>query len=139
MAKKLMRFRVKEGKHHTGNKKNNNYKMYKKGDIIETTQDLIKVLGREKFERLEDKPGSKVAVEHEVVQSTEEEEDKDADNQNDEENDTGEKSFAEQVNDLTVAQLEEFAAENDVDLSGTNLKQEKVDRILAAFSDSSFT
>ncbi len=51
-----MRFRVLRGNHVTGSRKKGTYHKFTKGDVVDSTVDLVKRFGGVKFERLPDGP-----------------------------------------------------------------------------------
>lgn len=102
----MAEFRIRAGAHQ-GEKG----KIYTQGDVIETDRDLVALFGADKFDLVSGKPKTE-NVSRQVQTPTV--------------RDTPPTTTLPDFDTMTVAQLEAFAEENEIDLTGAKTKAEKV-------------
>lgn len=93
-----MRFVVLQGKHHEGSNRDGNKRRYVVGDEVETTVDLVKIFGREKFMRL--LPGQINPIEAEK------------------------QALDDELSSKSIPELKAMAADLEIDLGGAKTKGE---------------
>lgn len=93
-----MRFVVLQGKHHEGSKTDGSYRRYVVGDEVETSTDLVKIFGREKFMRLH--PGQINPIE------------------------ANKQALDDELSAKSIPELKALAADLEIDLGGAKTKGE---------------
>lgn len=99
-------------------------RVYNQGDVVPSETDLVKKLGASKFQLIDS--GKKSRKEQALAEQG-------AKNRARSEQGTEDDSRAEEVtdtfDDMTVAELKDYAAENEIDLEGAHLKADIVKKI----------
>jgi len=104
--KKTMKFRLLRGGHQHGKNEDGSPKRYKRGDIIETDIELDRKLGADKFQRLHEEDLQQLNA---PIQDT--------------------------FSSMSVNQLKDFAASEEIDLSGATTRADILKAVREATGD----
>ena len=101
-----MRFVVLAGKHHEGIPSLGTAKVYRRGDVVETSEDLVKAFGKDKFRRLRDGEANPIEKPSSPLEMD--------------------------LKSKSVSELKGIAADYEIDLGDARSKAEIIDVILEA-------